>query len=196
MAPSSDEKAQAILQAATTLLANEGYANTTIRQIAEAAGVSRGLLHYYFKNKEDILARVVRATAERTTRLVTLLFEKSSTAEELATNLVSAIRYIDQTSPDLFNILFESWAVARQSPLVAQELQRVFQHFRTALLEGLVSAAARGVVQTHLPPLGLATLLTGIIDGLALQVITEPAIKDKEALWQAITTAVQSILLM
>ena len=51
----SDEKAKLILQAAGKVLMRQGYARTTIKEVAAEAGVSRGLLHYYFKNKEEML---------------------------------------------------------------------------------------------------------------------------------------------
>ena len=60
----SDEKTQAILKAAGACLGERGYAATTIAEIAAQAGVSRGLLHYYFKSKEELLAQVVRAGAD------------------------------------------------------------------------------------------------------------------------------------
>ena len=44
-----------ILLVSTNLFINQGYDKTTIRQIAEAAGIGRGHLYYYFRKKEDIL---------------------------------------------------------------------------------------------------------------------------------------------
>ena len=49
-----------ILRVSTELFLNKGYENTTIRQIAEASGICRGHLYYYFKKKEDILIHIFK----------------------------------------------------------------------------------------------------------------------------------------
>lgn len=43
-----------ILHAATALFARQGYDGTSIRDIVEEAGVTKPVLYYYFKNKEDL----------------------------------------------------------------------------------------------------------------------------------------------
>ena len=48
---------QNILDAALKLFAQRGYHNTTIAQIAEEAGVAKGLVNYYFKKKETVMKK-------------------------------------------------------------------------------------------------------------------------------------------
>ena len=59
------ETREKILHAAFTELSRRGYENTSIKDIAEAAGVAQGLVHYHFKSKQqlvlDVLAEVCRA---------------------------------------------------------------------------------------------------------------------------------------
>jgi TetR/AcrR family transcriptional regulator len=43
-----------LLTAATELFARKGYASTTVREIVNAAGVTKPVLYYYFQNKEGI----------------------------------------------------------------------------------------------------------------------------------------------
>jgi AcrR family transcriptional regulator len=54
-----------ILEAAFSVLSRQGYENTSIKDIAEEAGVAQGLIHYHFKSKEQlvlsVLAEVCRA---------------------------------------------------------------------------------------------------------------------------------------
>ncbi|WP_455538547.1 TetR/AcrR family transcriptional regulator [Terrisporobacter sp.] len=49
-----------ILMVSTKLFIDQGYDKTTIRQIAEAAGMGRGHLYYYFRKKEDILIHIFK----------------------------------------------------------------------------------------------------------------------------------------
>jgi AcrR family transcriptional regulator len=48
----------AVLGSAMKLFAQNGYANTTTRAIAEEAGISIGLMYHYFESKEDLLRAV------------------------------------------------------------------------------------------------------------------------------------------
>lgn len=54
-----------ILMVSTELFINQGYDKTTIRQIAEAAGIGRGHLYYYFKKKEDILIHIFKGVINK-----------------------------------------------------------------------------------------------------------------------------------
>src|SRR5690348_13769476 len=55
------DKRQAILRAARELFAGKGYDDTTIAEIAQAAGVAVGTVYLYFENKHDILVDVCLA---------------------------------------------------------------------------------------------------------------------------------------
>ena len=56
---------EAIVAAARRLYRERGPAEVTMREIAEAAGVNRGLLHHYFGRKEDLLAAIVTTASEQ-----------------------------------------------------------------------------------------------------------------------------------
>lgn len=48
-----------ILQAAFAVLSRQGYENSSIKEIAEEAGVAQGLVHYYFKSKQQLVLAVL-----------------------------------------------------------------------------------------------------------------------------------------
>src|SRR5881628_1748170 len=48
-----------ILQAAFSVLSRQGYENSSIKEIAEEAGVAQGLVHYYFKSKQQLVLAVL-----------------------------------------------------------------------------------------------------------------------------------------
>ena len=57
----STESKSRILQAASRLFSEKGYDATRVHEIADAAGVNKALIYYYFQNKEDILDSLVDA---------------------------------------------------------------------------------------------------------------------------------------
>ena len=53
------KRVETILRAAETLFAKEGFHKASMEQIADAAEVSVGAVYFYFKNKEDLLIRMM-----------------------------------------------------------------------------------------------------------------------------------------
>jgi AcrR family transcriptional regulator len=193
MTPSqaSDEKIQRILSAVRTVLTKNGYAATTISQVAAEAGVSRGLLHYYFKNKEEMLARVVRENVEFSVKMAQSIFRESSSTNDLASRLTVALRRLFEADPDFYHLFFESWAIARQSPLIDRELRRLYREFREAIRQGLQEAVSLNIIAPKIPLNGLAALLTSIFDGMGLQLMTEPELAADEMIWSAMESGLR-----
>ncbi|HEU0164625.1 MAG TPA: TetR/AcrR family transcriptional regulator [Thermomicrobiales bacterium] len=64
-ASSSRQGQEALLEVAQRLFTEHGYANVSMQQIAEEAGMTKGAPYYYFQNKEALFARVsVRILSE------------------------------------------------------------------------------------------------------------------------------------
>ena len=60
----TSDKAQRIIDAMRRSVAERGAAGSTFEHVAGEAGVSRGLLHYYFGTKERLLVEVIRRDTE------------------------------------------------------------------------------------------------------------------------------------
>lgn len=64
------DRYQSILRAAETLFREKGYQSVSIDEIAKAAAVSKGLVHYHFTSKEELLESILRgALAALSSRL-------------------------------------------------------------------------------------------------------------------------------
>ena len=82
---------QRLLDAAAELFNSKGYAATTVREIVKAAGVTKPVLYYYFKNKEGIFLELMRETYVKFNELVdSVRSEKGNPREKLE-------RFIDQS---------------------------------------------------------------------------------------------------
>jgi AcrR family transcriptional regulator len=79
------ERPQEILEAAFAEFSRNGYAVTTLDQIAERAGVTKGTIYVYFENKEHLFISMVREITKTTLDIVHGVFEshEGSTADLL-----------------------------------------------------------------------------------------------------------------
>ncbi len=77
-------KKQKIMDAAIKVLARNGYNDTTVSQIAKAAGVADGTLYLYFQNKDDLLTRIFDEITESFIQVgMAMLAEVESPIERL-----------------------------------------------------------------------------------------------------------------
>src|ERR1700685_2991223 len=79
------ERPQEILEAAFVQFSRNGYAMTTLDQIAERAGVTKGTIYVYFENKEHLFISMVREVTHAATEAIHEMFEthEGSTADLL-----------------------------------------------------------------------------------------------------------------
>src|SRR5580704_3930439 len=79
------ERPKEILEAAFEEFSRNGYASTTLDQVAERAGVTKGTIYVYFENKEHLFISVVREVTKATLDTVHEMLEthEGSTADLL-----------------------------------------------------------------------------------------------------------------
>ena len=72
-----------IMDAAMQLFMEKGYIHTTTQDIVDKVNISRGLLYYHFKNKEDILYCLVEQDSDKLLKdIYTIAYAKDKTAIE------------------------------------------------------------------------------------------------------------------
>ena len=69
--PENGSVRQRLLAAATDLFTRRGYAASTVREIVGAAGVTKPVLYYYFRNKEGIYLELMRGAFAKLDELIT-----------------------------------------------------------------------------------------------------------------------------
>ena len=185
---------QRILSTAEKLFSVKGYDATSVDEIAKKANVNKALIYYYFKNKEDMLATVLETNMQASISLIREILEQSNSASKMASGLVHALEKVLKDDPTFFHLYFEGWAVARQSELVDRKLKSLYGQFREALETCLDDARQRGILSFSIPVKGLAALLTGILDGMGLQLVTEPDLAEDETIWQTMETGIVRLL--
>lgn len=70
---------QRLLETATELFADKGYAGTSVREIVDRAGVSKPVLYYYFKSKEGLFYAILEWAADVQQAILNEIFTTSGT---------------------------------------------------------------------------------------------------------------------
>src|SRR5262245_45550954 len=80
----SDAQRQAFLDAACVLFIEKGFGGTNINDIADAVGVSRTALYYYFPSKESMLAALTEEVTEKASRMAQTVSRRDTVAPDEA----------------------------------------------------------------------------------------------------------------
>ncbi|WP_222723702.1 TetR/AcrR family transcriptional regulator [Streptomyces sp. t39] len=88
----SARKHEAILEAATSVFLEKGYAGTSMEDIAKLAAVSKQTVYKHFSDKEKLFGDVVLATTDRLDTTIDLLADMPADDTELAENLTRLAR--------------------------------------------------------------------------------------------------------
>ena len=168
------DKAQRIVAAMRASVAERGVAASTFDHVARAAGVSRGLLHYYFGTKERLLAEVVRHDCDVRLALLDAALAPAQTAEDVIDALVRSLGETVKDVPAFVGGLFELFTVARRNQELAAELAELTRRTRRRLARVLAAKADEGVLRLGAEPEAVATVLFALADGFALRMLSEP----------------------
>ena len=170
----SGDKAQRIVDAMRTSVSARGIAGSTFEHVASEAGVSRGLLHYYFGTKERLLVEVVRSDTEiRVARLDAPLAAARS-LDDVLDVLVSNLLETIEKAPGTFVLLFEVFSAGRRNPEIQREVGDLFRRTRDHVAEVLEAKEREGVLSLRHGAEATVSYLIAIADGIALQVLSDP----------------------
>src|SRR3954463_521344 len=111
----SGDKAPRIVDAMRESVAKRGAAGSTFEQVAREAGVSRGLLHYYFGSKERLLVEVVRHDCGVRVALLEQRLAGASSPDEIVEALVEQLKAFLEDDPGTPTVVYEMLSASRHS---------------------------------------------------------------------------------
>jgi len=185
----SGEKAQRIVDAMRTCVGSRGATGATFDHVAREAGVSRGLLHYYFGTKERLLVEVVRRDCDLRMQRLSETLAGVDSADALLGMLAQSLTDTVDESPEFFVILLELHTLARRNEEIAAEVAELHRRVREHLARLLAGATEAGVIRLAGEPDAVSEVLFSLADGLAMRMLAEPARDYGAALAMALTAA-------
>lgn len=156
------DSSQQILDTAAALFRRRGYAETSLRDIARAAGILPGSLHYRFAAKHDLLlALMERAVTRTTTAIRVAIGDTGDPAERLRTAMATYLELLLSGDDSLYVLLYD-WRSLDGTEAHKVELLHQRLH---ALFDGLFyEAAGAGRIASHIDLLELRQLWLGAMN--------------------------------
>ncbi|MCA0240775.1 MAG: TetR/AcrR family transcriptional regulator [Proteobacteria bacterium] len=166
-APASATSAtrEQILAAAAKLFAQQGYATTTLRQIADAAGIKAGSVYYHFEGKDDIaacvldggIAAMTAAVHQRLAALPPAAGQRQRLVAAIEGHLLGMLQHSDFTAAHIRIYRYVSDAARARHHGVRSAYTRLWDELLTA-------AAAAGALRADVPVPLIRQYLVGALN--------------------------------
>jgi TetR/AcrR family transcriptional regulator len=162
----------AILDAAETLFARQGFAATTIKAIGKEAGVNPALLYYYFPDKERLYHAVLERRLGTATRDVGSVLSADHSPLETLTLLLRSYARRMHESPSIPRLLVRELAdhqAAHALPIIREIAAGLFRR----ICEIIQAGQAQGLIRPDLEPRFTAISL---VSQMAWFFVAQPAV--------------------
>ena len=168
------DRHQEILDAAARVITGRGLAETRISDIAEQAGVSPGLILYYFESKDRLLSEALTFANDQ------FYLRTSREIRRLPSAIDQLRRLVDLSVPgylpeygrlDEWALWIEVWVRALRDADMAKDREVLDERWRSQLADIIRAGKDSGEFTSAVDTDDLAIRLACLIDGLAIQVV-------------------------
>ena len=171
-------KTGVILRAAAQVFAQQGYQAATIDAIAERAGIGKGTVYEYFRNKQELFFAIFDEYIASIERLAQESLDlPSAAAAAQIRQAIHTVLAMSAEQRDLFPLVFEFWS-ASASPdrqtRVAALFRDCYAKFRTLIAGQIRKGQQEGEFDRTADASRIAAVLVGALDGLFLQAWFDP----------------------
>jgi AcrR family transcriptional regulator len=180
-----------LVLAAMTVIGRDGVGAATTRKIAEEAGVPLGTVHYWFKDKSELLEEVVREMLRR--------IERATEGFRLGANprmkdaLLAAFREIAEDDLGAQLGIYELTALAIRTPGMHELASRQYGLYRETALRAIEPLIA-GEIHDAAEGRAIAELVAVTFDGMILAWLADPAGSNPEAVFRLLAELLEARL--
>jgi AcrR family transcriptional regulator len=176
MSPQDADRRIQILDAAAAVISERGVDAARLADIAEAAGVSLGLVQHYFRHRDRLFAEVFRRESERITATWRRVVDSGAPPLE---RLVDYVRLCAPEGGSGAALAFgpgwafwlELWAKANREEAVRAEVEGVYESFAEPFTHVIEEGIAEGVFAPRSPVPDVVDRIVSQIDGFAVRTL-------------------------
>ncbi|MGB3051446.1 MAG: TetR/AcrR family transcriptional regulator [Polyangiales bacterium] len=184
---------QQIIDAAIRVLARQGYAKTSLLEIAKEAGMSKGALHYHYPTKEALIHTVLETACNAVQARTMQAWSPSDNPFEALRKSLKELWATRAERTDEALVVADLLALSLSDeslrPKLAQFYELGAQQIRAYLEENLMSLGLEPRISLEILP----RIVIGLLDGLVMQVFVDPDALSPDQVVDAVQTIAMSI---
>jgi AcrR family transcriptional regulator len=185
-----DATKELILEAARESLREQGYSGTSIRAVAERAGVQLSLVHYHFGSKQSVLVAVLERENEKLLERQQALFTGPG---PLSVKWRAACRFLeDDLESGYVRILWELWAAGLADEQLAARWRDATAGWRRLMAEVVEEWSREVGLELPISATAVATLVANLFQGLEVEILA--GVSEDEAPHLEVLEAVAQLI--
>ncbi len=178
------------MEVALGLFSQHGYDATSVDQICQGAGVSKGAFYHHFPSKQDLFLALMEAWLASVEGFFTGVGETEKDIPQALEDMAAMSGSLFDALEGGFPILLEFWTQASRHPVIWKKAVAPYQRYLEYFTGLIQTGIDQGAFASSINPEAAARLLTAVVMGLLLQATFDPASAD----WQDVTLSGISIL--
>jgi len=168
-----------LTRAAYKVVGQKGYYDFTIRDIAREAGLSTGLVHYYFKNKEDLLLNLLKEINRNMLIILNKAISTSGDPKEKLNIFMTQAFNLVKDEKDYFYIVIDFWTQVNKNDRMKRANTKLFKSYRDEISKILKEGIDTGVFMKMDVDYTSAVIIS-IIQGMIIQYVIDTNAFDYE----------------
>jgi AcrR family transcriptional regulator len=182
-ATAADGRREQLLESALAVIAERGFPETRIADVAADAGISPALVIYYFKTRDQLLTEAIRLSEDRWyaegMQRIADIPTASGRLEELIA--MSCLPESEGQDPESWAIWLDLWAQSARHPEVSAVRQEFDDHWRRTISD-LVRDGQKDGEFAAIDAEDFAIALSALLDGFAIQsALSDPVVDNARA---------------
>ncbi|MBC8081076.1 MAG: TetR family transcriptional regulator [Gorillibacterium sp.] len=162
-----ETRSKSILRAAKQVFSNKGYVSTTMKDVVEETGMSRGSVYMYFSGTEQMMLALIAEAESENLDEINELVETSKSMWELVVSFLkkgetSITKISSSFTVAIYEFYLTQWRVTGNAPLLEQRYDKAIATISTFLQLG----TDRGEFQPLAPIEDIARVIVSLMDGM------------------------------
>lgn len=164
----ASERKNQIVRATVDCMTKYGYNNFSMQDVAKSAKVSKGIIHYYFLNKDDLMMSVLEKVASDIEHILQTDMEAIDSPIEKLKIFIEGCFDIVKNTREYYQVNMDFWTQINQKNSVREVIAKHYENFRKTCGEVLQEGIDRKFfhkVNVH----EYSSYIIATIDGISLQ---------------------------
>jgi AcrR family transcriptional regulator len=171
-----------LLEAALEVFAKRGYRDSSVDEIAERAGYSKGAVYWHFESKDDLFFALLEEHVDRPWLEGIELLESAPPERDMSVEAGRVFLDLLRHERDALLLDQEFWSQAVRDPKLRARYARRQRRIRTALGRALSLRLEHLGAPPSPDPEGMATAVVGLARGLAQETLIDPKAAPEDML--------------
>lgn len=185
-----EETRARLLDAAAAGFAEQGYDGTSVAEICDRAGVSKGAFYHHFASKQDLFLELLgRWLDVLDHQLEEMRSEEAAIPQQLLT-MTEMIQHVFRAAEDQLPVFLEFWARATHDPAIWEATIAPYRRYRRTFAEMIETGVAEGTLR----PVDADTTARVVVS-LAIGVVVQGLLDTEGADWGEVAERGMEMLL-